>query len=94
MKYKIEKKSGGLDIKIVDVEGNEKQYLEAFKNCQTGCCVCPTREYKKLDSIQIEHKDGVINLQLKPKDGAQFDQGEIERCLERTKARVKSQAKS
>jgi hypothetical protein len=94
MKYKIEKKSGRLEIKIVELQGDEKHYLEAFNDCQTGRCTCPSQEYKKLDSMQVEHKDGVISLQLNSKEGTQFDEVEIERCLARTKARLKSQNNS
>lgn len=90
MKYQITKKSDGLDIEVVGIEGEESRLLEAFKECQEGRCSCPTQEYQKLDSLQIAQANGKISLGLKSRDGTQLDQGEIEKCLEHTKARVKS----
>ncbi len=91
MKYQISRKSDGLEIEIAGIEGAEKQLLEAFKECQDGRCSCPTQEYQKLGSLQVRQADGKISLGLKSRGGAQFDQVEIERCLEHTQARVRSQ---
>lgn len=90
MKYQITKQSDTLEIKV---EGNEdkEQMLEMFERCRDGRCSCPTKEYKKLDSMQVEQVDGKINLRLKSKEGTQFNQAEIERCLEHTRARIKAQ---
>jgi hypothetical protein len=89
MKYQISGKPDGLDIKVEEVEGSEDKILDAFQQCKEGRCACPTQEYKKLDSLQIEQSAGGISLRLKSKEGAQFDRSEIERCLEYTKAQVK-----
>ena len=89
MKYQISKKAQEVEIKVGGVEGQEQQLLDAFQECQEGRCTCPTQEYQKLDSLQVEQVNGEINLRLKPKKGAEFDQVEIERCLAHTAARIK-----
>ena len=89
MEYQITKLPDGLQINVAGVDGKEMHLMESFKECQEGRCSCPTQEYQKLDSLQFEQTDGKISLHLKSKEGAQFDQGEIERCLEHTQARVK-----
>jgi len=91
MKYQIATKPSGIEIEVSGVEGKEQQLLEAFRECQEGRCTCPTQEYEKLDSLEIEKSPGTINLRLKAKPGAEFDQREIQRCFEHTEARVKSQ---
>lgn len=90
MKYKIAKKQGGIEIEVSGVDGNEKQLLDAFRECQDGRCTCPTQEYAKLDSLELGQAAGTINLRLKAKKGTEFDQAEIQRCLEHTRERVKS----
>jgi hypothetical protein len=90
MKYQITKKPDDLEIEVVGIEGKEKQLLEAFKKCQEGRCSCPTQEYQKLGSLQVEQADGKISLGLKSKEGTKFDQVEIEKCLEHTKEKVSS----
>jgi len=89
MKYQISKKAQEVEIKVGGVEGQEQQLLDAFQECQEGRCTCPTQEYQKLDSLQVEHANGEISLRLKPKEGAEFDQAEIERCLAHTAAQIK-----
>jgi len=91
MKYNISKQSDELEIKVGGIKGKEKQLVDAFQKCQEGSCLCPTQEYQKLDSLQIEQTDGEIKLRLRPKEGTQFNQAEIERCLEHTSGRLKSE---
>lgn len=90
MKHEISKNAEGLDVKISGAEGREQQLLEAFRECQDGRCSCPTQEYTKLEALSIESTASGINLQLKAKDGTQLEQAEIERCLEYTEKRTKS----
>lgn len=90
MKYQIAEKPGGIEIEVSGVEGKEKNYLEAFRECQDGRCTCPTQEYAKLDALEVGQTAGTINLRLKAKKGAEFDQIEIQRCLEHTEERVKA----
>lgn len=91
MKFQIAKKPGGIDIEVSEIEGKKKQLLEAFRECQEGRCTCPTQEYAKLDVLEFDDQSvGTINLKLRAKKGAEFDQAEIQRCLEHTEERVKS----
>ncbi len=45
---------------------------------------CPTDEYDKLDSMQIEHDVDRISLQLKVKPGLDIDQAAVAACLDHT----------
>lgn len=90
MKHEISKHSDGLDIKINGADADKQQLVEAFHECQEGRCSCPTQEYKKLEDLRIEATDSGITLRLKSKSGTQFEQAEIERCLEYTEQRSKA----
>ena len=88
MKYRIDEKENGLDISIDDIEGKKEKLLNAFQECQEGRCSCPTEEYKKLDSLEIENNDEGIQLHLKIKDGVKINKDEINKCLQFTKERI------
>ena len=91
MKHKITEQQQGITIEISEAEGKQDKLLEAFQECQEGRCSCPTQEYSKLASLQIEQAEGKINLQLKSKPGEAFDVAEIDKCLEYTKNKVASE---
>lgn len=92
MKYKIDENENGLDISVADVKDKKEKLLQAFKECQEGRCSCPTEEYKKLDSLEIDHNDEGIQLSLKSKPGEKIDKTEINRCLEYTAKRVEKES--
>lgn len=91
MKYKIKTKREVVNVEVRDVEGKEEQLLEAFQECQEGRCSCPTREYTKLESLEIKEGAGTIDLRLRAKKGEKIDQREIERCLQHTEGCIKPQ---
>ena len=88
MKYKIDKNEEGIEISVDDVKSKKDTLLKAFQECQQGRCSCPTEEYKKLESMQIEQREDGIQLRLKSRQGVELDKSEINKCLEYTKARV------
>ena len=89
MKFKIDKNEEGIEVSVDDVKSKKDTLLMAFQECQEGRCSCPTEEYKKLESIQIEQREDSIQLRLKSKQGVELDKSEINKCLEYTKERVK-----
>lgn len=89
MKYKVDEKKGGIDVKVADIGNDKQKLLEAFRECQEGRCSCPTAEYKKLDSLEIAQSGDGIELRLKSRPGETIDKAEIEKCLGYTAERVK-----
>ena len=89
MKYRIDESKNSIDISVGDVKGDRQKLLEAFRECQEGRCSCPTEEYKKLASLEVEQKAEGIQLRLKSRHGESIDKSEIERCLDYTAERVK-----
>ena len=88
MKYKIESKEDELHIEVVGSEGKQQELLQAFGECQQGRCSCPSKEYSKLDALEIENDKDTIRLKLKAKADEVIDQAEISKCLEYTRSRV------
>ena len=91
MKYKIDEKENGIGISVTDVKDRKNELLEAFRECQEGRCSCPTEEYKKLDSLEVEQNGEGIQLHLKSRHGEKINKSEIERCLDHTAERVKKE---
>lgn len=89
MKYKIDENEEGIEVSVDDVKNKKDTLLKAFQECQEGRCSCPTEEYKKLESMQIEQREDGIQLRLKSKQGVKLDKSEINNCLEYTKERIK-----
>lgn len=90
MKYKVDENKGGINITVADVGDDKQKLLKAFRECQEGRCSCPTGEYKKLQSLEVEQGGDGIQLHLKPKPGEAIDKSEIEKCLGYTAERVKN----
>jgi len=88
MKYSIDEKENSLAISIDGVKGKKEKLLQAFQECQEGRCSCPTEEYKKLESLEIDHGDETIELRLNPKQGETISKAEISKCLDHTAERV------
>ena len=91
MKYKIEQKQNGIEIEVAESKAKQQQLLDAFQACQEGRCSCPTQEYTKLDSLEIEKEADTIHLHLKSKPGEEFDKSEISKCLEHTGSKLTSE---
>ncbi|HKJ41158.1 MAG TPA: hypothetical protein VKA27_03650 [Sunxiuqinia sp.] len=89
MKYEVRKTRNGLDISIDNVKGEKDNLLKAFRDCQEGRCSCPTEEYKKLKSLQIEDHVDQIQLHLQSLQVARLNLDEIKNCMEYTTKRVK-----
>ena len=88
MKSKIDSNKQGVDINITDVQGHKQELLESFQACQEGKCSCPTREYTKVESIDIENSEDSIQLKIKAKIGKTIDRSEIEKCLQHTAKKI------
>ena len=75
-------------IEVAEVGENQDQLLEAFGECQAGQCSCPTNEYDKLESMELEPGEGVIRMRLEPKPGEKLDTSQVAVCLDYTTAAI------
>ncbi len=53
-RYRIHEDKSTVLIKVAEVGESKEQLLEAFGECQGGQCSCPTNEYDKLESMEVE----------------------------------------
>ena len=88
MKRIVKSSSDGLTIEVSEISGQQKQLLAEFQACQEGRCSCPTKEYEKLDSLNIEAASGKVCLNLKAKSGQVLDGSEIHKCLDHTEKKI------
>jgi hypothetical protein len=82
--YKIEKQGDELQIQISKIKENKERILEKFNQCKEGNCSCPTDQYTKVKDLDILNQDEKIIIKLKPRDNENFDEKEIEKCVEFT----------
>jgi hypothetical protein len=88
MKYKVDANENEVNIEVSDTKGKQKELLDAFQECREGRCACPTQEYSKLDTLEIEYDEDSISLKLTSKPNEQLDESEIKKCLEYTKGKA------
>lgn len=87
-RYRIDEDESAVSIEVTEVKGQQDRLLEAFEECQSGQCTCPTDEYAKLASMEVEQAGDRIRLRLEPKPGEKFDTSEIAACLDYTTAKL------
>jgi hypothetical protein len=87
-RYRIDKDESAVSIEVTEAGGRQDELMEAFGECQTGQCSCPTNEYEKLASIEVEQGGDLIHIRLQPKPGEKIDTSEIAACLDFTTAKV------
>lgn len=83
-RYRIKVEEPTVSIEVTGVGGRAEQLMKAFGECQSGQCSCPTDEYEKLASMEIEQGEDRIRLRLEPKPGESFDTSQIAACLDYT----------
>ena len=91
--YRIRENDTTVSIELVGVEGKKDELLQAFNECQTGQCSCPTDQYDKVAEMQLDSNEQQITIQLQPLAGERLDTGEIAACLDYTIAQTEKPAK-
>ena len=83
-RYEVTEQETVVSIDLSDVADERERLLTAFVECQAGRCSCPTDEYGKVASMDVEHGADTIHIRLEPKAGERFDLSEIAACLDYT----------
>ena len=83
-RYRIQEDETAVSVEVTEVGAKAEKLLRALGECQTGQCSCPTDEYQKLASMDIQQAGDVISLRLEAKPGETFDTSEIAACLDYT----------
>ena len=83
-RYRIRDGKTAVSIEMRDVGAKKEEFLEAFSDCQDGHCSCPTDEYRKLASIDVQDSGDAIVVRLEAKPGEELDIDQLETCLDYT----------
>ena len=83
-KYTIDADGSSVAIELTEVAGRQAELLEAFGECQEGRCSCPTDEYRKVATIDVQPTGDRIAIRLEAKPGMSLDASEIAACLDYT----------
>jgi hypothetical protein len=87
-RYRIDEDEGVVSIELTDLAGRQDEMLEAFRECQEGRCTCPTEEYRKVASMDVDADRDRIAIRLSSKPGERLDSSEIDTCLDHTVGKV------
>lgn len=87
--YKVSATGPTTAIEIIGVGDRQGELLEAFGECAEGRCSCPTDEYEKLASMDVQPGADRIDIRLEAKPGETLDPSEIEACLDYTVQRAR-----
>jgi hypothetical protein len=90
-RYRVQDQPQGVAIQVTAVAGRQRQLLEAFQECQSGHCTCPTDEYQKVAGMQVTKAANEITLHLQARPGTRFDTSEISACLDHTIAKAQQE---
>jgi hypothetical protein len=90
-RHRVKDQPQGVAIQVTEVARRQRQLLEAFQQCQSGHCTCPTEEYQKVAGMQVSQAADEITLQLQARPGTRLDTGEVAACLEHTIAKLQQQ---
>ena len=65
-KYELREDAATVSIEVSGVgdERQERELLEAFDDCRSGRCSCPTDQYDKLASMDVDRDADSITLRL------------------------------
>jgi hypothetical protein len=83
-RYGIRDEQSAVSIDLTEVGGRQDEFLNAFAECASGQCSCPTDQFEKLASMKVHHGEDQIALRLNSKHGTRFDASDIAACLDHT----------
>ena len=81
MKFRIEKRDAGLEVRIDEVAEQEQALVEAIRRCRQSAWACPSGECMKIESIAERVADASVVLTLTARPGVELDPSGIEQCL-------------
>ena len=64
--YRIREQGTSVSIELTDVEGKQEELLQAFGECQTGQCSCPTDQYEKVAGMLLDSNEQQITIRDDP----------------------------
>ena len=88
--YRIHEEHATVSIELTDIEGKQDELLQAFGECQSGKCSCPTDQYDKVADMKVLPDRNQITIRLEPTAGERFNTDEIAACLDYTIARTET----
>lgn len=82
MKFSVEKRDGGLCIRIENLAGREHAVLDTLRECRKNSAwACPSGECVNIETMEARVTDGVVYLTVTPRSGAELSPTSIEECM-------------
>lgn len=88
MKYTVRGDGSFVKITVRNVGSKRADLMRELTECAEGRCACPTPQYAKVASMQIEPGNDQLSITVTAKPGETIDRGDLETCLEHTTRKV------
>ena len=90
MKSELKKKDEHVIINISEIGDDKDLILKSLYDWKDGKCSCPTNEYEKLETLDINSDDNLqeIIVDLGPKKDERIAISDIENCLNYTASQI------
>jgi hypothetical protein len=86
--YEIADVESQVEIRMHTTAQQEPCVIGSLQDCASGTCGCPTDQYDRLESMDLDTSGGSITVRLHPLPGEHLDTNEIRACLEYTLAQI------
>lgn len=82
VRFHVEERDRGLEIRIEELAGREEDVLQAVRECRKhSAWACPSGECVNIASIDAERSHGTVLLHLTPRPGEKLSGAAIQECL-------------
>jgi hypothetical protein len=88
MKYSVQGDGSNIKITVQAVGTKQADLLKELNECAEGRCSCPTPQYAKVQTMQIEPSADQVIVTLTARSGETIDQADINKCLDHTTRKV------
>ncbi len=89
--YELVEHGTAVEVRVSGAAGHEPELLKSLRDCQSGRCGCPTRQYDRLAAMDVETGDGAVTIRLQPRSGQRLDPNELRACLDNTLTKMDRQ---
>lgn len=79
-------------IEISEVGALKENLLATLGTCADGSCACSSKEFEKVESLEVTDSGEGITLNVQTKPGEQIDQECITECIDNAQAEAASSA--
>lgn len=84
MRYEVREDGSEVSMQVTQVGDRAPAVFASIQQCQQGQCSCPTDQYDRLESIDVQMAPDQITVTLRPREGERLDVEQLRACMDYT----------